>query len=254
MRNVIGLLFVAVLMSGCIAPSVAPDASILRVGISPNSRPMIFKQGNEVVGLEADFARRLGEDLERKIVFVEVPFEKQIEYLEQNKTDIIMSDMTVTPARAMRVSFVTPYMRSGLTGLFRRDTYSPGGLRTSIVLNQTKGIGCVEGTTSELFVLKEYPNFDKKVFSSVPAAVKALKKGKINMFVYDAPRILWLAAMNESELIAFPAVMNIEPLAWGVRLGNEELLTQVNALLLEWDKEGFRQKTIQKWIPESVPQ
>lgn len=249
MKKIVGLLAVVALLAGCITQSVAPSPDVLRVGVSPNSQPVIFKQGGIISGIEADYAKLLGEALGKEIRFIEVPWNKQLDYLEQNKTDIIMSGMTITGARNIRINFSTPYMQSGMSGLFRRNAYDPSGLLASTIINQNKRIGYVKETTAEIFVMQRFPRSEKKSFSNAPSAVKALKTGKIDMFIYDAPMVWWLSAMNESDLVAFPDVLNIEPLAWGVRKSDTELLDQINALLGQWAKDGTSQKIIQNWIP-----
>ena len=249
MKRIAFLLSALALLSGCMTTGVEPDPAILRVGVAPNSQPVIFKQGGTISGIEADYAKLLGEALGKEVRFVEVPWEKLIDHLEQNKIDIIMSGMTVTSARSIRINFATPYMQSGLSGLFRRDAYDPSGLLASIIINQNKRIGYVEGTTAEFFVMQRFPRAEKKSFSSTTAAVKALKNSKIEMFIYDAPIIWWLSAMNENELVAFIDVLNIEPLAWGVRKNNRVLLDQINALVAQWKKDGTSNKIALRWIP-----
>jgi len=246
MRKGFGLLIAVALISGC--ASVDPDPSILRVGVTPDSKPVIFKQGGAISGVEANFAEKLGEGLGRRVVFVEVPWEKQIDFLELNKTDIIMSGMTITPARSIRVNFTEPYLRSGLTGLFRRDAYNPAGLVASAALNQMKGIGYVEDTSGELFVMGGFSTFEKKGYSSIESAVKALKKGKINMLIHDAPMLWQIFAENESELVAFPEMLNLEPLAWAVRKGDLKLLDAINELLVKLEEDGTRQRIVRNWI------
>ncbi len=249
MKHIAFLLPALALLSGCMTAGVEPDPSILRVGISPNSQPVVFKQSGVVSGIEADYAKLLGEALGKEIRFVEVPWEKLIDSLEQNKIDIIMSGMTVTSARSIRINFASPYMQSGLSGLFRRDAYDPSGLLASTIVNQNKRIGYVEGTTAEIFVMQRFPRAEKKTFSSSAAAVKALKNSKIEMFIYDAPIVWWLSAMNESDLVAFVDVLNIEPLAWGVRKNNRALLDQINELVAQWAEDGTSKKIILNWIP-----
>ncbi len=252
MKRMVGLfsLFtILALLAGCITQSPAPDPTVLRVGVSPNSQPVIFKQGGVVSGIEADFAQLIGREVGRKVVFVEVPWNKQIDYLEENKTDIIMSGMTITAARNIRINFATPYMQSGISGLFRRDAYDPSGLLASTIINQNKRIGFVKGTTGEFLAMQRFPRSEKKSYSKSPAAVSALKSGKIDMFLHDAPMIWWLSAMNESDLVAFPNVLNFEPLAWGVRKNDTVLLEQLDALVARWEKDGTRLKIIKKWIP-----
>ncbi len=249
MKYYITLISLVALLSGCITQDPAPDPTILRVGVSPNSQPIIFKQNGKISGIEADFAQLLGTALNRKVVFVEVPWMKQLDYLEQNKTDIIMSGMTITDARSIRINFSSPYMQSGLSAIFRLNDYDTSGLVGSVIRNQNKPIGYIKDTTGELFTFQRFPQTEKKGYSKSSEAISALKNGKINMFIHDAPIIWWLYANNESKLIAFPDVLQFEPLAWGIRKGDTELLEQVNKQLKQWEKDGTSQKIINKWVP-----
>ena len=238
----------SVLLAGCQTAEVKPSPDLLRVGVTPNARPLIFKQDGKISGIEADFARKLAEALGRKLVFIEVPWEKQLDYLEQNRTDIIMSGMSVTTARSIRINFAKPYMQSGLTALFRREKYDPAGLPASCVLNQRR-VGYVKGTTSEIFVFQQFPQSEKKGFEDVVQGAEALKNKRIDMLVYDAPVIWWQYAMDENEFKAFPQLLNVEPLAWGISRQNPALLEQVNALISQWEKDGTARTIIQRWIP-----
>lgn len=246
----IGFLFSAlILLVGCQTTSMEPDPTILRIGVSPRSQPMVFKQGDQIVGIEADFAHKLGKALDRRVVFVEVPWDKQIDYLEQNKTDIIMSNMTITGARSIRINFTTPYLQSGLTGLFRRDNYAPLGLIASTIKVQTDRIGYVKNTTSQYYCMQRFIRAKLVGYSTVTDGVTALQGKKIDMLVHDAPVIWWLSALNERDLVAFPEALSIEPVAWGVGKHNMALLEEANALLAQWEKDGTTKKILQNWIP-----
>ncbi len=160
-----------------------------------------------------------------------------------------MSGMTITGARSMRINFTTPYMQSGMTGLYRRDSYDPSGMLASTIINQNKRIGCVKDTTGEYFIFQRFSRADKKTYSNANNAVSALKNGKIDMFIHDAPMIWWLSAINESDLVSFPDILNIEPLAWGISKNNMELLDEVNALVAKWSKDGTSQRILGNWLP-----
>ena len=95
------------------AAFVAPDPNALRVGISTNAPPLIFKQGSEIVGLEAELAKKFGDYLGKSVAFIELPWEEQIPALLANKTDIIMSGMSITKMRQVRIEFSRPYFRTG---------------------------------------------------------------------------------------------------------------------------------------------
>ena len=209
MKRTLFLISAAALLAGCQTTSVAPDDTKLRVGVTPQSQPMVYKLNGQIMGMEADYAKKLGKALNREVVFIEVPWDKQIDYLEQNKTDIIMSNMTITGARSYRVNFSTPYLQSGHSALFRRDGYEPSGLIGSTIINQTKRIGFVKNRTGEFFCRQRFTRATLTGFNSTDAAVTALKNDKIDMFVHDAPIIWWLSSVNESDLIAFREVLNV---------------------------------------------
>ena len=105
--------------SGSHTVAIAPDPSILRVGVSANAPPLIYSKNNKITGLEAEFARKLAGFTGKKVKFIELKWQDQIAALENNKIDIIMSGMSITQARQYRIAFSNPYLRSGQILLVR---------------------------------------------------------------------------------------------------------------------------------------
>ncbi|MEX2607542.1 MAG: transporter substrate-binding domain-containing protein [Kiritimatiellia bacterium] len=243
------LLTICFLSACATVPTVEPDPSVLRVGISPDSPPLIFKQGEQISGVEADFARKLAPALNRELTFLEIPREKQLEYLEENKIDIVMSGITITQAREFRVNFTKPYMVAGLTALFRRTDYAPPGIMPSIIRHQNSKIGAVKNTTGAFYAERSYPNAKIILYSDLKSAVSALNSKHVNMVIHDAPLIWWSASRNETDLVAFQELLNHEQLAWAVSKNNRELLNDVNQILIEWKESGSGLDILQNWFP-----
>jgi len=245
------------LTTGCVStgqkstkPSViAPDINILRVGVTPNAPPLIFKQGNGIVGLEADFAREFSKYLDKTPRFVELKWEDQIPALLENRIDIIMSGMTRTTLREVRIAFTSRYLESGQTALIRRK--DAARFSTGIFsLATSSAIGVIENTFGEYFVDQRYSSIEKKTFLSPQAAVEAVIEKKIDMFIYDAPMVLYLASENETQgLTWLGALLTIENLAWGVRKDNTDLLNSANSFLQDPNNEKMLKKMTQYWIP-----
>jgi polar amino acid transport system substrate-binding protein len=243
-------LFSLVLLASCAStPSVAPNPSVLRVGVSPDFPPLIYKQGGQIVGVEADFASALGEKLGRSITFVELEFEKQLDALEENRIDIVMSGMSMTRARSFRASFTYPYMTAGLTPMFRRSDYAPSGLIPSLVRHQTSTVGCVEGTTGAIYAKNAYVHAKVMEYPTWDRAVQALKDGKVNMVVYDAPAVWWAVSRDEDTLAAFPELLNREEMAWAISKSTPGLLEEVNAALEQLRASGEGVAILKRWFP-----
>ena len=231
------------------SPTIEPDINILRVGVTPNAPPLIFKQGGRIVGLEADFARELAKYLGKSPRFVELDWEDLIPALLENRIDIIMSGMTRTPLREVRIAFTSRYLESGQMALIRRE--DAARFSTGIfALTTSSAIGVIENTFGEYFVDERYSSVKKVLFSNPQTAAKAVVNKKIDMFIFDAPMILYLASENETKgLTALFALLTREDLAWGVRKDNVELLTSANNFLQAPGNEEMLKKMTKYWIP-----
>jgi polar amino acid transport system substrate-binding protein len=233
--------------------SVQPRESILRVGVSTNAPPLIYKQGQQIVGLEAELAEEFAKFLGKSVSFVELEWEDQIPALLSNRIDIIMSGMSITKMRQLRIAFSEPYFRTGQMGLIHRSSEKrmSGGYYSIYAWAIQIRFGVVKATTGEFFVKKNLSKARKiSSFQTSREAVNALKYRKVDMVIHDAPIILSLAAENESEgLIALPSLLTEEYLAWGIRKNDVELLSSANTFLETLKDDGRLNIIVNRWIP-----
>ena len=96
-----------------------PKADVLLVGVTPDAPPLIYTQGDRVVGLEAELARALAKTMGKSVRFVKLEWSDLIPALLENRIDIIMSGMSMTEMRLVRIAFSTPYLRAGQMALVR---------------------------------------------------------------------------------------------------------------------------------------
>jgi len=244
----------ALLLWGCAsaqtAQTQAETQQELRVGVTPDYPPLIFRQNNKTTGIEADLARRLGEELKEQVRFVTLPWDDLIPALIDGRIDIIMSGMGVTKARQVRIAFTEPYLKSGLVAAFRAEDATKYTSKDSI-LNGSAAVGAVKDTTGDAFVRKNFPNAARK--TSFPVAedgASELKRRAIDIFVDDAPYIIWTVSENEADLAALWEPLTEEYLAWGVRKEDGKFLTEVNSILNRWKQDGTLHDILRKWLPE----
>ena len=249
----IGLLVFAGCASAPKQEVVAPQASLLRVGVSSNSPPLISKKGETNVGLEADLARALGTYLGKEVRFIEVPWKDQIDALLDDQTDIIMSGMSITPLREVRIAFSKPYFRTGQMALIRNKhkRIAPYGFYGIMGISTILRFGVVKGTTGEAFVRRSFPKAKNiETFKTAGEGTEAMLRNKVDILIHDAPMILMLAAENESGgLTVIPSLLTEEYLAWGLRKSDPQLVESVNLFIDQLNESGELDEMIKRWIP-----
>lgn len=224
--------------------AVAP----LRVGVSTNFPPIIFRQNNRILGAEADLARALAQALNRPLEFVELTWERQIPALLGGQIDIIMSGMSITRARAVRVAFTEPYLRSGLFPMMRPEDLGRFATRQKI-LQTNATVGVVRGTTGDAFVQKNLPRARIWYLATGLDAPLALARYKIDLFIHDGPALAWIASENEGQVAVRYEALNEEYLAWALRREDAALRAQVNDVLRLWQEDGTLTTVLQTWLP-----
>jgi polar amino acid transport system substrate-binding protein len=239
-------------LTACFAASAAqPDVQtppVLRVGVTANSPPMIFKENGQYVGVEAELAAALGKELGRSVTFVEKKREKLIDALCDGQFDIIMSALSITPARSYRIAFSDPYLQIGQMALARSDEKYKYVI--NLAAEAKRGIGVKSGTTAELLIRQEFPTARCKYYGDGDKAATALLKKKIDLFFSDGPMIWYLAGNYESKGLAVtPLVLTQEQLGWGMRRTDSQLRDAVNAFLKKAQANGQFNLLMNRWMP-----
>lgn len=245
-------LLVSLLLSAC---SNVPQRGVqsgqqptaLRVGVTPSFPPMVFKLRKSLVGVEVDLARALGRELGRPVEFVELSWDAQIPALLQGKTDIIMSAMTATDARRVRIDFSDPYLGESLSALLRTDDYMRLRAAGRSIPNTSK-VGVQTGTVGEVFARQRFGPERITPIMSADTAPFELRRKTVDLFITDSATAVWLASENEADLEEAPLNSPTEYLAWGIRKGDYEFRDRVNAILARWHAEGRLQEIVTGWL------
>jgi len=232
------------------APMAVVKKAPLKVGVSTNMPPLIYKQGKQITGLEAELAKGLADYLGRPLQFVEVAWNDQIPYLLEGRTDIIMSGLSVTELRKIRIAFSNPYSRTGQMAIVRIgdiQRFQSGYYN----LVQKPTLGAVENTTGAGFMRSRYESAQKIFFKTSQEGIAALRNKTIDLMIHDAPTILVMAATYESELAPVYALLTEEYLAWGIRRNDPALLESANAYLADLKRDGRLKAIVNRWMPLS---
>lgn len=243
------LLFSLLLLLGA-SGTLAAEA--LRVGLSADYPPLVYKQEGRIVGIEADNARAVGEILARPVTLVELPFDQLIPALIAGRIDVIMSGLSVTAERSKQVAFTDAYMRVGQMAIMHRDKVTRFAQPWSIYREGVR-VGIERGTTGDAFAQRELQNAKISYYENAAAAFEGLRRDEIDLYVHDAPTSWQLAqSMENDDLISLYTPLTEEMLAWAVRQEDAALATELNRALGLMKSNGTLQYILNRWIPVKI--
>ncbi len=220
----------------------------LRVGFEAGYIPfeMTDKKGN-FVGFDIDVAKEMAKAMGVKFVPVNTAWDGIMPSLLTNKFDIIMSGMTVTQERNLKISFADPYIVIGQTILI--NIKHKGKIKSYKDLNDPKyTVTSKLGTTGEQAVKREIPKCNYKSFETETEAALEVMSGKADAYVYDKPNCVVIMAQHGEKLVFLDEPFTYEPLAWAIRKGDPDFLNWLNNFLRQIKNDGRYDRFYNKWI------
>ena len=221
----------------------------LRVGFESGYMPfeMTDKKG-DFVGFDIDMAKEMAKAMGVKFVPLNTAWDGIIPALTTNKFDIIMSGMTITQERNLKINFADPYIIVGQTILLAKK--HEGTVKSYRDLNDPKYIVTSKlGTTGEQAVKRLMPQANYKSFETEPEAALEVVNGKSDAFVYDLPYcVVFNAQQGKGKLVFLDQPFTFEPLAWAINKGDPDFLNWLNNFLRQVKNDGRYDRIYNKWI------
>lgn len=224
----------------------------IRAGLDPGYMPfeMTDKSGN-YIGFDLDLGRELAKAMGVKFVPVAVDFDGVIPALLTGKIDIILSGMTITQERNLKIMFTDNYITIGQTILLNKR------LKDKVTsweqLNDPQyNIVCRQGTTSEEAVKRYMPRSKWKTFEKEADGAMEVLNDRADAWVYDMPfNVVFMAEHGEGKLIHLDKPFTFEPLGIGINPGDPDFLNFLNNFLKQLRADGRYDRMYNKWIKSS---
>jgi len=221
----------------------------LRVGFEAGYMPfeMTDKKG-QFVGFDIDVAKEMAKAMGVKFVPVNTAWDGIIPSLITGKFDIIMSGMTVTQERNLKINFVNSYIVVGQTILINNK--HKGKVKSYRDLNKSSyTVTSKLGTTGEQAVKRMIPRCTYKSFETETEAVLEVVNGKADAFVYDLPmNVVFMAQQGQGKLTFLDTPFTFEPLAWAINKGDPDFMNWLNNFLWQIKNDGRYDRIYKKWI------
>ena len=225
------------------------DSGEIRVGTSGDQPPLSMTAKNgELLGLDVALARVLAQSMGVKARMVQLPFRELLGALEKGKVDIVMSGVTITPARIERVAFVGPYYTSGKSILTRSPELAAAQVPQDLDSGDLRLVA-LEGSTSEEFARQSLSKAKLVTAERLDGAIKKLLNNDVDALVADRETCDYGVLRHpDAGLISPGTTFTVEPMGIAVRKDDSRLANLIQTYLTALEKTGALERAKKFWF------
>lgn len=230
-----GLVSLATLAAATVSAQ-AQDQLVLKVGSEGAYPPYNFvKADGTVAGFEIDLANALCEELKAKCEIVVQDWDGMIPALQSGKLDVVISSMSITPARKQQVDFSNKYYNPAAAVAVAKDSDVKGTTKEDLA---GKTIGVQSSTIHAVFSEQAYTDSEINAYGSADEARMDLANGRIDAVNDNIVSLIdWLKTPEgECCKLVGPVKADLEIHGPGVgvaiKKGREDLVEKFNGAIL----------------------
>jgi cyclohexadienyl dehydratase len=212
---------------------------VVRVCIWPDYYSITYRnpKTQQLSGIDIDMANELGKDLGVSVQFVDSSFARLIDDVTQDRCDVAMFAIGITPSRAEKLRFTSPHLASDIYAITTRtnrrikswdDIDKPGSV-----------VAVAKGTLHEP-VMKEKLKYAKLLVLDTPfAREQEVESGRADVFMTDYPYSQrFLANADWARLVSPPSTYHITPYAYAVKPGDDAWFQRVDRFVSDVKRDG----------------
>jgi len=225
------------------------EKKVLRAGTNATFPPFEMQENHEFTGFDMDLIRAIGEEQGYQVEIKHMDFKALIPALGNDKIDVAIAGMSITPDRLKSVDFSEPYFDAGLI-IAVADTNTT--IKSTADLKGKK-LAAQNGTTGAAYceqIKQQDPTTEVRIFDDIGAAFMELEKGGVDAVVNDHPvTAYYLKTTKSSKAKMVGEIFSAsEQYGIAVKKGNTEMLNLMNEGLRKIKANGKYDQIYKKWF------
>lgn len=221
-----------------ILESVVQDG-VLRVCMWPDYYGISYlnKRTGSLQGVDITLSAELAKDLGVSVDYIETDFRSVLDYLDQGKCHIAMMAVGVTAARAERVNFSDPYLRSDVYGITTRANKS---IQTWEDIDQPgRVVAVMKGTVMEPLMQRTLKNATLVITTEPGEREREVESGRADIFITDFPYSKRMLENTDwARLVPPSGTVQLTDYAYAVPKGDPVWLERINLFVREIKQDG----------------
>lgn len=203
--------------------------------------PYEYYEGGEIIGIDADIARAIAEDMGMELRIDDMKFDSIVAAVQSGKADFGAAGMTVIEDRLVSVNFSDTYAEAKQVIIIKEDSEIASADDLA-----GKRVGVQLGTTGDILA-DDIEDGDIVRYDKGAEAVMALTQDKIDAVIIDNEPAKVFVSENEG-LKTIDDAYEIEEYAIAVAKDNTELLDKINESIANLKESGKLQEIIDSYI------
>jgi len=227
------------------------EAGVIKIGLSLFTPWSMRDKKGELIGFELDVGRKLAADMGVEVEFVPTAWDGIIPALVSGKFDVIISGMSVTPARNLTVNFSDPYAYSGLTIL--ANTAMTAGMSIEDYNKPEITFAARRGATPATVIAQLFPEANLLLFDEDGAATQEVLNGNAHATMAADPTPSAEARKNPETLsVPFSETFLATGESFAYRKGDPDASNFFNNWIsINW-KNGYLKERSDYWFKGTV--
>lgn len=219
------------------------ERGYIKVSTNADFDPFEYKDGDKIVGIDVDIARKLAEYMGYDIKIDDVSFDAVTLELSNRKCDFAIAAMSYSDEKAQSVDFSDTYYSA------KQAIIVPigSGIQSSGELSDKK-IGVPLGFTGDIYCTEHFPNADIQRYSKAADAVLDLINGRLEAVVVDDTPAKKLVNLSDGKAKLLDEYLFEENYRIAVPKGETEFLSKINNALGRMKSDGEIDKIANRYI------
>ncbi len=241
------LIAFAVIFTGAIHAESSLDRikerGYIKVSTNADFDPFEYKDGDKIIGIDVDIARKLAEYMGLDIEINDVSFDAITLELSNRKCDFAIAAMSYSDEKAQSVDFSDPYYNAKQSVIVS----SGSDIKSSADIGD-KRIGVALGFTGDMYCTEHFPNADIHRYDTASDAVLDLVSGRLDAVVVDDTPAKKLVNISNGGAKLLDEYLFEESYRIAVPKGDRELLDKINSALAQMKADEEIDKIVAKYV------
>lgn len=224
------------------ASSEKEDGKVLDFGTSADFPPYEYYEGDEIVGIDPDILRAIGDYMGVEVRLHDMDFNNIIASIDSGKIDGGAAGFTVTEERKKSVNFTDSFTKTSQIIITRKDS----DIKEVEDLNNGVKIGTQLGTIGDTIAKDDFGEENVNSFNKFPDAILSLQNKKIDAVILDKHSAENFVNANKDLTIIETPYLE-EEYAIAISKDNPELLEDMNEAIAALKESGEIDKIMDKY-------